>query len=236
MPARGHDDLTSSEVLRGDAAGQHVEADVEDLGRLGQPALAGVGAGQPALGGLEDQGAALAQRRDVGPGRGVLPHLGVHRRDEDDRAPGGEQGVGQQVVGHAVRGLGHQVGRRRRDHDQVGGLPDPDVRHLVHVVPHLGGDGLAGQRGPRGGADEPQRRGGRDDGHVVTGLGEPPQQLAGLVRRDASGDPEDDGSQGSTPWDRSRSRRQRRRRPPWQRPPRRRARPGRRPHRSAGRR
>ena len=90
----------------------------------------------------------------------MLPHLGVHRRGEHDRAAGGEQGVGEQVVGQPVRGLGEQVGGGRGDHDEVGGLADPHVRDLVHVVPDLGGDGLAGQRGPGGGADEPQRGGG----------------------------------------------------------------------------
>ena len=96
-----------------DAAREHVDAHVVDLVGLGQPALAGVGAGQPALGGLDDQAAALAQGRDVGLGGGVLPHLGVHRGREHDRAPGGEQGVGEQVVGQAVRGLGQQVGGGR---------------------------------------------------------------------------------------------------------------------------
>ena len=86
---------------------------VEDLGGLGQPALAGVGAGEPALGRLDDEGAARAQGRDVGPGGGVLPHLGVHRRREHHRAAGGEQRVGEQVVGQAVRGLGQQVGGGR---------------------------------------------------------------------------------------------------------------------------
>ena len=179
-----------------DAAREHVDAHVVDLVRLGQPALAGVGTGQPALGGLDDQAAALAQGRDVRLGGGVLPHLGVHRGREHDRAPGGEQGVGEQVVGQAVRGLGQQVGGRRRDHDQVGRLADPDVRDLVDVLPHLGGDRLAGQRRPGRGAHEVQRRSGGYDGDVVAGLGEPAQQLRGLVGRDASGDPEDDRCSG----------------------------------------
>ena len=37
-----------------------------------------------------------------------------------------------------------------------------------------------------------QRRGGGYDGHVVAGLGEPPQQLTGLVRGDAAAHAEDD--------------------------------------------
>ena len=71
---------------------------------------------------------ALAERGHVGLRRGVLPHLGVHRGREHDRAARGQQRVGEQVVGEAVRGLRQQVGGRRSDHDQVGALPDPDVR------------------------------------------------------------------------------------------------------------
>ena len=50
----------------------------------------------------------------------------------------------------------------------------------------------AGQRRPGGRADELQRGRGGDDGDLVTGLGEPAQHLAGLVRSDAPADAEDD--------------------------------------------
>ena len=49
----------------------------------------------------------------------------------------------------------------------------------------VGRDRLAGQRRPGGGADEVQGVRGRHDPDLMTGLGEQPQQLAGLVRRDA---------------------------------------------------
>ena len=155
---------------------------------LGQPALAGVGAGQPALGGLEHDDAARAQGGDVGLGGGVLPHLGVHGRSHHHRAARRQQGVGEQVVGQAVGGLGQHVRGGRRDHDEVGLLPDPDVRHLVDVGPDVVADRLAGQRRPGGGAHEPQRGRGGHDRDVVPGLGEAPQQLAGLVGRDAAAD------------------------------------------------
>ncbi len=189
----GDHDVATRQVedVGSSTAGEHVTRQLEDLLGLGQPALAGVLAGQPPLGGLDDERAPAAQRRDVVLGGGVLPHLGVHRGDEHDRAAGGEQRVGQQVVGEAVRGLGQEVGGRRRHDHEVGVLADPDVRDLVHVVPHLGRHRLAGQRGPGGRADEPQRRRGGHDRDVVAGLGEAPEQLAGLVGRDAAADPED---------------------------------------------
>ena len=121
------------------AAGEHAAGDLGDLGGLGQPARAGVGAGEPADGGLEHDHAAAAQRRDVVLRGRVLPHLGVHRRREHDRAARGEQDVGEQVVGEAVRGPGQQVGGGRGDEDEVGLLAEPDVRDLVDVVPDVGG-------------------------------------------------------------------------------------------------
>ena len=99
--------------------------------------------------GLDDEHAARAQRRDVGLRGRVLPHLGVHRRREHDRAARGEQRVGEQVVGEPVRGAGQQVGGGRGDDDEVGGLADPHVRHLVDVVPVLVADRAARTAPPR---------------------------------------------------------------------------------------
>ena len=48
-------------------------------------------AGEPAGRRVEHDHAALAQGRDVGLGRGVVPHLGVHRRREQHRAPRRQQ-------------------------------------------------------------------------------------------------------------------------------------------------
>ena len=192
VPPGADHHVAAGEVRLGRAPGQHPAADLEDLRGVGQPALAGVGAGEAADGGLDDDGAAAAQGGDVLLGGGVLPHLGVHRGGEHHRAARGEQGVGEQVVGEAVGGLGQQVGGGRRDDHQVGVLPDADVRHLVDVVPDLGGDRVAGQRGPGGGADEVQRGRGRHDPDVVARLGEPAQQLARLVGGDAAADAQHD--------------------------------------------
>lgn len=191
--AAGADDhVPSGEVGLAHSAGQHPAADLEDLARVGQPALAGVDAGEAADGGFDHHGAAAAQRRHVLLGGRVLPHLGVHGGGEDDRAAGGEQGVGEQVVGQSVGRLGEHVGGGRGDDDQVGVLADAHVRDLVDVVPDLGGDGVAGQGGPGGGAHEVQCGGGGDDPDIVPGLGESAQQLTGLVRGDAAADPQND--------------------------------------------
>jgi len=85
-----------------------------------------------------------------------------------------------------VRGPGQGVGGGGRDHDQVGVLPDPDVRDLVDVVPDPGADGVARQRRPGGLADEVQRGLGGHHPDVVPGLGEAAQQFARLVGGDAA--------------------------------------------------
>src|SRR6202042_1333979 len=59
-------------------------------------------------------------------------------------------------------------------------------------VPDAGGDGLPGQGGPGGLAHEAQRAAGGHDPDLVTALGEPPQQLTGLVGGDTAADTEDD--------------------------------------------
>lgn len=184
--------MTPGQIGLGHTAGEHPAADLEDLRGVGQPPLAGVDTGQAPHRGLDDDGAAAAQRRHVLLGGGVLPHLGVHGGREDDRAAGREQGVGEEVVGQAVGGLGEHVGRRGSDHHQVRVLADADVRDLVDVRPDLGGDGVAGERGPGGGADEVQRGGGGDDANVVARLRQLAQQLTGLVRGDATADPQHD--------------------------------------------
>ena len=107
----------------------------------------------------------------------MLPHLGVHGRRVQHRAPRGEQRGGQQVPGHPGGGPGQQVGGGGRDQDQVGSLPDPDVRHLGHAGPHVSGHRLAGQRGPGGLADESERVRSRHDPDLMPGLGQQPEQL-----------------------------------------------------------
>ena len=67
----------------------------------------------------------------------MLPHLGVHRGREHDRAARGQQRAVSRSSARPCGGAGQQVGGGRRDHDQVGGLAEPDVGHLVHVVPDV---------------------------------------------------------------------------------------------------
>jgi hypothetical protein len=87
----------------------------------------------------------------------VVPHLGVHRGREHDRAAGRQQDRGQQIISPPLGGPGQQVGSGGSDQHQAGLLPELDMRLLVDALPGAGGDRLAGERGPGGGTDEPQR-------------------------------------------------------------------------------
>ena len=186
---------------RGRRPGELALAHGEQLLGLGQPSRAGVAPGQPPGRRGHDVHAALAEGGDVGLGGGVVPHLGVHGGSHDDRAAGGEQDVGEQVVGLAGRGAREQVGGRGGHDDEVGLLADPHVRNLGDVRPDVGVHRLAGQRRPGGLAHEVQGGCRRHDRHVVAGLGEQPQERAGLVRRDAPGHAEDDPHAVTPRWE-----------------------------------
>jgi hypothetical protein len=140
----GYDDLAAGQVLAepARAPGEDPDRGRENLGWLRQPADPRVRTGQPAAGGLEHDRAAVPQRGHVGPGGGVLPHLGVHRGRVQHRAPGGQQGGGEQVTRHTRGGPGHEVCGRRGDDDKIGGLPEPDVRDFLGTRPGVRADGL----------------------------------------------------------------------------------------------
>ena len=182
----------------GQVVGQGVAAVQQQLGErgdllgLGQPACAAVGAGEPSGRRLQDDRTAAAQRGHVVDGGRVKPHLGVHRGREEHRTSRGEQRGGQQVVGTTRDGPRQQVGGGRGDHDEVGLLPDPDVWHLVHVIPDAGVDRVAGQRLERRGADEAQRGLGRNDTDGMARLGQLTHDRGRLVGGDATGDADDD--------------------------------------------
>ena len=87
--AGGDDDVAAGQVVPGQAfagggrAVQRRAGDGGDLQWVRQPAGPAVGTREPSGIRLDDECAALAQGRDVGPGGRVLPHLGVHRGSEE---------------------------------------------------------------------------------------------------------------------------------------------------------
>ena len=136
----------------------------------------------------DETDAVLGQRRDIPAGRRMRPHARVHRRRDEHRRVGGEKHRRGEVVGEAVRHLAHEIGGRRRDHDQVGLARQPDMTDIVLVlaVEQLGEHLAAGQRADRERRDEFLRRRGHDCAHARAALAEPPDQVERLVRGDAA--------------------------------------------------
>jgi hypothetical protein len=161
-------------------------------------------AGQRAGAGVDDRDPAVAQQREVRLGRGVLPHVVVHRGRDEHRAAGGQRGAGEQVVGQPVGELGDGVGRGRRDQVGVGVAHELQVGGRVVArwlligkrapggvaLELVGEDRGAGQRREGRGADEPLRRGRLDRPDGMTGLGGQAHDFQRLVGGDAPTDAE----------------------------------------------
>ena len=133
----------------------------DDLERLGHAADAGLAAlGHLAGVRADERDAVGCELREVAPRRLVAPHARVHRRREQDRLVGREQHRGGEIVGEAVRHLGHQVGGGRRDDDEVGLARQPDMAdvELGSRVEQVGEGMLAGERADRQRRDELLRR------------------------------------------------------------------------------
>ena len=133
--------------------------------------------------GADDHGAARGEQLEVRPRRGVLPHRGVHRRRDEQRAAVRERGLGEEVVREPVREPRERVRRERRDDEQVG---------VLEVRVRVGRRMLARERPERLGRDEPLGPARHDRRDVVPGPHEQPHELAGLVGRDAAGHSEED--------------------------------------------
>src|SRR5688572_7143735 len=151
--------------------------------RLAHPAEPDLALGELPRLGADQLDAAGAQDGHVRLRRLVLPHARVHRRGDQHRAAVRERRLGQHLVGEPVGELAERVRRQRRDHEQVGAL---EMRVWAGAL------GLAREREERLGPDEALRTCGRQRQDVVAGLDQQAHELAGLVGRDAAGDPEQD--------------------------------------------
>ena len=71
------------------------------------------------------------------------PHFGVHCGREEDRAPGSEEDVGEEVPGYSVGCAGQKVGCRGDHDDEIGLLSESHVRNDVRLIPDRVVNGLA---------------------------------------------------------------------------------------------
>jgi hypothetical protein len=160
--------------------------------RVRQTPRAGHAAGQVAAAGFHDGVPALAQNLQVGARGGVLPHVYVHGGRHHHRADESQVHRGEKIVGQPMGHLGHQVGRRRSDRQDLVLLGHGDVFDGALDGEQVGEHFAPGQRGKREGPDEFLRGRGHDDADLMVLLHEQTRQLRGFVGRYTSTDPQDD--------------------------------------------
>jgi hypothetical protein len=162
----------------------------QDLHRLGHPPAAELAARSPLGPDLEN--AAGFEGGDIGLGRGMGPHQGVHRGRDQHRLVGRQQGRGGKIVGQPMGQLGQEVGAGGGHHDQIGFPRQADMAHLALV-----GEGeellidlalAEGRHRQRGHELRPAL--GQDGAHRNAPLAQPSDQLQALIGGDAAGDHE----------------------------------------------
>ena len=177
--ARGDEDALPGEAPRR----EQLLGAARDLVRLGHAADAPLALGGLALVRPDELDAARGEGRSVGTRRGMRPHARVHGRRDEHGAAVSEGGLGEEVVGDALRQLRKRVRRAGRDDEDVG------ARQVgVEIV-----GGRPAREGVEGlGRDEALGAGRDERDHLVARLDEQARQLAGLVRGDPAGDAEKD--------------------------------------------
>ena len=184
-PAGGHEDLATGECL---PLGEERHERLHDGGGLRQAALALYAAGEHAARGLDDVPAPCGEVAQVALRHGGFVHVRVHRGRGEYRCLCREQGRRQHVVGNARRGLGDDVGRRRRDQHGVGKCGERDVLDVVvrYLGPHVSRHRLIADLAERQLRDEVLRAARHDDVDLGAGLAQTARDLDGLVGGDAA--------------------------------------------------
>ena len=122
--AGGDDDGLAFEIA---AKSQHL-ADLFDDGiGGGEAARARHSAGEIAFVGVHDVDAARAKLLQILLRGGMLPHVDVHRRSNDDRSFRGEIQCRKEIARDALREVGEDIGSSRRNEQEVYALRDRDV-------------------------------------------------------------------------------------------------------------
>ena len=114
---------------------------------------------------------------------------------------GRQQDCAGEIVGVAVRHLRHQVGGRRRHHDQIAFAREADVTGVEFAlgVEQIGVDALMRQRAGRKRRDELLRGLGQHAADVDVPLLQPPDQLQRFEGGDAAADDQGDAGAGRSP-------------------------------------
>ena len=128
----------------------------------------------------------------------LFPHFAVHGRRQQHRAGETQQQRAEQIVGQAVGGFGQQIGRGRRDAQQLATLCQLDMcsQRMLVLIERVLEHRSAGERGKRGRADELPGGGGHDHRHAGAGLHQLAHQRGGFIGRDAAADADDNLAPG----------------------------------------
>jgi hypothetical protein len=164
-----------------------------DFQRLGHAAETGFAAlGHLARVRPDDVHTVAAKLRQIARCRLGGPHLRIHRRRDQDRFVGGEQHGGGEIVGMAARHLRQQIGRRRRDDNEIGVARQTNVAdiELAVRIEQVGENALAAQRAGGERRDEMLRGGGEDTAHLGAAVLQAADQVERFVGGDAAADDE----------------------------------------------
>jgi len=187
---RRDDDALAGEIARAERRGDRAH-DVLGLRHPPQPRLArrDLARDRP------DQRDLPGERGDVALRRRVRPHARVHRRRREHRPLRAQRERGHHVVRAPVREAREHVGGRRHDRDHVRACGEIDV-HLAGEarIPHVRHHPLARQARQRERPEEALRRRRHHRQDVRPRLHAQPRDVRGLVRGDAAGHAECDGS------------------------------------------
>ena len=123
----------------------------------------------------------------------MLPHVRIHRRRQQHLAVGSDEHGAGEIVGVPARELGHEIGGRGRDHDEIGLARQPDVADVEFAFPieQVREHALARQRAGRQRRDEFLRRLGENAAHGEAAFFEPADEIERLVGGDAAADDEE---------------------------------------------
>ena len=184
------DEHTQAGQRTGPGRVQDVGDSGHDLRHLRHPAEPAFALRQRAVIGADEAHAVGFQPRAVACRSGVKPHPRVHRGRGEHRLVGGEQRRCRQIVGDAVRHLGHNIAGRRGHHHDIGLLPEPDMSDVAlgGQRERVGVDRPAGERLHRERGHEFGAGTGEDAAHLGAALPEPPDEVEAFVGGDAACD------------------------------------------------
>ncbi len=149
---------------------------------------------------FDDFHTTLAKDLEVRLSRGIVPHVHVHRRRDDDGRSGREEECCEEVARNSLREMRDDVGSGGSNQERIDGLRDGDVfdrRIDIGFVlfaggEHAGDDFFSGKGGEGEGPDEFLGGAGHDDLHADTAILQQANDLGCFIGCDSTGNAEGD--------------------------------------------